>query len=428
MVSLRRSLLATFCWAVVAGPACDAAPESSSNAVDGGAVGVRDASADITVADEVGWDATVEDVVAEPRASDVEAGDVKVEPPPTVDAQPPDDPTCLWPVPVAGACGLFRSLPVPLMPRVDCLRPKRTLIAGMPSPRDLKVDAQGVYWVSDEVLYRLRDGETKADELAVVTGRHSFALDDDYVYFGRDTRPERCAIMRVKRDGADLAAVVDDLLCDIGSGKPEFVLDGDRLYYRDPMEVQATLTTVASVLKVGGDKITTEFFSRVPVRPRLHALDLIHYRNVVSTVSSSKRNDELVPAVGPSRRLDLRHEVVAARRRQGARCQELLRQHFGRAHDAGRRGARTMRGDLGLGGPTTTPRGEQKIRGRRAIHLLGGPERHGSVEGTAHGGHGSARVLGGADAAVTNYGDIALTPTKVFIANLTDGAIDVIDR
>jgi hypothetical protein len=40
----------------------------------------------------------------------------------------------------------------------------------------------------------------------------------------------------------------------------------------------------------------------------------------------------------------------------------------------------------------------------------------------------AARVLGGSDAAVMNYGDMALMPTRVFIANLTDGAIDVFDR
>ena len=425
MVSWRRSLLATFCWAIVAGPACDGSPENSPTSADGGEAsgGARDATADVTATDVMGEEA-IADVVAEPRASDAEAIDVKIEAP-MVEAQPPDDPTCLWPIPVAGACGLFMVEP-PLMPRVDCVRPKRMLIAGMPSPRDLTVDAQGLYWVSDDVLYRLRDGEMKADQLALVTGQHMFAFDDDYVYFGRDTAPQRCAIMRVKRDGADLAAVVEDLRCDDGAGKPAFVPDGDRLYYSDQID-QGAFPTIVSVLKVGGDKIATEFsglfkfdgdymyWLGTTVGTARHL-----YRARKGTTSWSQPRDHLGSWTFGSQRWQLDGDrVLVARSYYGsisavpttpadgglARCAEILVwEEQPQPREASRKFAADERSIYWV-----DPSGTEVWKAPRA-------------------GGMAARVLGGPDTAVTDYGDMALSPTKVFIANLTDGAIDVFDR
>jgi hypothetical protein len=310
------------------------------------------------------------------------------------------------------------------LPRVDCPRPKRTLIAGMPSPHDLKVDAQGVYWISGDVLYRLREGETKADEIAVVSGRHRFALDEDYVFFGRDTGAERCAIMRVKRDGSLLAPVVEDQWCD-DFQKPWVVLDGDRLYYVEILDA-SDLGVSVSVLKVGGGRIASELPG-----PFQFDGDYMYWLS-----NSSGTAFQLYRSPKGSTRWSDPFEFLGSwsydlewLQLDGDRVflSRTYRASISALPTTPTDGGGSRCADIlvwGESGSRVTPL--RFVADARSLYWV---DSNGSdVWKAPRTGGMAARVLGGSDAAVMNYGDMALMPTRVFIANLTDGAIDVFDR
>ena len=180
-------------------------PSDDDVSVDGASDDARkrDASVDATKSDSPnGEDVTIDDDSsdAQPRPDardggvndvandddamlDITAADMTTFDAP--DAARPEDPTCPLPAPAPTECG--RSPDRPVVPTVDCFRPKHDLVTGLDRASRLRVDGQGVYWVSGENLMMLPTGATMPETIAPVVGAVDYTTDEEAFYFGRRT-------------------------------------------------------------------------------------------------------------------------------------------------------------------------------------------------------------------------------------------------
>jgi len=141
---------------------------------------------------------------------------------------------------------------VPETPIEECLAPSRTIYQENQLLSCLRADAQGVYWLGNDLGLRvLRQGAAAAELLAFV-GPRPFAIDDDALYFLTGGDAARLDLRKIKRDGTGLTLIASG-----ANSTTAIALGPDRVYFNPEVD------SLASAPKAGNGVVETIVTGRI---------------------------------------------------------------------------------------------------------------------------------------------------------------------
>jgi hypothetical protein len=152
----------------------------------------------------------------------------------------PDDPSCILPPPEPLFC--VPQCAVPRSPVFECDRSSTFMASSVYSV--LRADAQGVYWKSEDGYLRMaRADAPRVSTTLAYLGDQSFAIDDDFVYFGSPSDSGDATLTKMKRDGTERVSLA------AGGNWSWLTVDRDFVYF------STAERRLASVPKAGGTTV-----------------------------------------------------------------------------------------------------------------------------------------------------------------------------